>query len=102
MVENVDQLPLAGVVVTVDGYQAITEDDGSFVIEVPEGSVLNDDKLFILGGDLAGDLTYPSIAEPLGLLLGHDAYAGVNNLTFPAKCLNPHQIEHLAHILNIR
>jgi RHS repeat-associated protein len=76
VVQNTDQMPLAGILVDVDGWQAVTDANGRFTVTL-EG-VPTSNNLRILGGLSTGS-DYPSIAEKLPLVLEHEVYAGVNN-----------------------
>jgi YD repeat-containing protein len=77
-IATIDQAGLAGVLVELSGYQATTDSSGKFTIVLPESSA--GDTLKIYGQRIqGGGITYPFIAEKMGLLLGHDIYRGVNN-----------------------
>jgi RHS repeat-associated protein len=88
VVENTSGQPLAGVPVAVDGVQATTGADGSFLLDFgsspPPAAVLN-----IHGEQLAGPAVYPFAAADLALLLGHDVYAAVNNVISRPLFLTP-------------
>jgi RHS repeat-associated protein len=75
VVQNTDQMPLAGILVDVDGSQAVTDAQGRFTVTV---ALLKTSTLRIMGGMTTGS-DYPSIAEKLPLMLEHDVYVGVNN-----------------------
>jgi RHS repeat-associated protein len=77
-IADTNQAGLAGVLVELSGYQATTDSSGKFTIVLPESSA--GDTLKIYGQRIqGGGITYPFIAEKMGLLLGHDIYRGVNN-----------------------
>jgi RHS repeat-associated protein len=76
VVQNTDQMPLAGILVDVDGWQAVTDAQGRFTVTFQ--GVTTSNNLRIMGGLSTGS-DYPSIAEKLPLLLEHDVYVGVNN-----------------------
>jgi YD repeat-containing protein len=75
VVQNTDQMPLAGILVDVDGSQAVTDAQGRFTVTV---ALLKTSTLRIMGGMTTGS-DYPSIVEKLPLMLEHDVYVGVNN-----------------------
>jgi RHS repeat-associated protein len=78
IIADVNQAGLANVLVELAGYQATTDVAGKFTIVLPESSA--GDTLKIYGQRIqGGGVTYPFIAEKMGLLLGHDIYRGVNN-----------------------
>ena len=78
VIANTNQAGLAGVLVELSGYQATTDANGKFTIILPESSA--GDTLKVYGQRIqGGGITYPFIAEKMGLLLGHDIYRGVNN-----------------------
>jgi RHS repeat-associated protein len=76
VVQNTDQMPLAGILVDVDGWQAVTDVQGRFTVTL-EG-LPTSNNLRIMGGLSTGS-DYPSIAEKLPLVLEHEVYEGVNN-----------------------
>ena len=78
VIENVQQQPLAGVVIELGELETVTDTDGSFTIETDQP--LTEDTLKVRGIDLEGDKVYPFIAEKLPLLLGQEVYAGFNNV----------------------
>jgi YD repeat-containing protein len=75
VVQNTDQMPLAGILVDVDGSQAVTDVNGRFTVTVTS---LTTGTLRVMGGMTTGSL-YPSIPEKLPLMLEHEVYIGVNN-----------------------
>jgi RHS repeat-associated protein len=78
VIADTNQGGLAGVLVELSGYQATTDSSGKFTIVLPESSA--GDTLKVYGQRIqGGGITYPFIAEKMGLLLGHDIYRGVNN-----------------------
>jgi RHS repeat-associated protein len=78
IIADTNQAGLAGVLVELAGYQATTDSSGKFTIVLPESSA--GDTLKVYGQRIqGGGITYPFIAEKMGLLLGHDIYRGVNN-----------------------
>ncbi|QUY44819.1 RHS repeat-associated core domain-containing protein [Acaryochloris marina] len=79
VIQDIDQTPLAGVVLELGGTQTTTAADGSFTLEFPNG--LPDDTLNILPESInTADVIYPAIAEKVGLLLERDPFTGVNNI----------------------
>lgn len=69
---------LQGVTVSLDGDTAVTDANGAFTITVTDEIV--DNALRVEAADLPGG-QYPSVAEPLPLLLGRDLpFDGVNNM----------------------
>jgi RHS repeat-associated protein len=88
VVEDTTDRPLAGVPVDVGGTQAVTAADGSFLLDFgsgpPPAPVLN-----VHGDRLNGAVVYPSAAADLSVLLGHDVYAGVNNVLSQPIFLTP-------------
>ena len=77
-IQNTKAEPLAGVPIELGNLRTVTAADGSFTIEIT--GTLSDDTLKVRGEKIAGDLTYPFIAEKLPLLLGRDPLTGVNNV----------------------
>ncbi|WP_217385551.1 Ig-like domain-containing protein [Dolichospermum sp. UHCC 0259] len=77
VIQNTDQQPLAGVKVKIGDISTTTAADGSFTLTLTEPS---SNPLMIEPGQQVDNLVYPSIAEPLHLLLGHDVYANVKNV----------------------
>ncbi|MDB9489241.1 phosphatase PAP2 family protein [Dolichospermum circinale CS-534/05] len=76
VIQNTDQKALAGVKVKIGDISTTTNADGSFILTVPpQGKAL-----IIEPGQQVNNVVYPSIAEPLHLLLGHDVYANVKNV----------------------
>ncbi|NJR54628.1 MAG: phosphatase PAP2 family protein [Acaryochloris sp. CRU_2_0] len=78
VVQDTNQMPLAGVLIDVDGWQTVTGADGSFTIELPSLPPTN--TLRVHGQLLELSEEYPFIAEKLPLMLEHEVYAGVNNV----------------------
>ncbi|WP_186376320.1 Calx-beta domain-containing protein, partial [Hyella patelloides] len=78
VIENVEQEPLAGVVIELGDLQTVTAADGSFTIETNQP--LTADTLLVRGELMPGDEAYPYIAEKLPLVLGQDVQAGFNNI----------------------
>jgi RHS repeat-associated protein len=79
VIKNIAQQPLAGVKVKIGEISATTNADGSFILtlnQVPSA----DAALIIEPGQQVSNIVYPSIAEKLPLLLGHDVYANVKNI----------------------
>jgi RHS repeat-associated protein len=77
-IASTNQAALAGVLVELSGYQATTDANGKFTITLPTGAA--GDTLKVYGQRIqVGGITYPFIAEKMGLLLGHDIYQGTNN-----------------------
>jgi RHS repeat-associated protein len=78
IIADTNQGGLANVLVELAGYQATTDSSGKFTIILPDSSA--GDTLKVYGQRIqGGGITYPFIAEKMGLLLGHDIYRGVNN-----------------------
>jgi YD repeat-containing protein len=75
---NVEQQPLAGVVIELGELETVTAADGSFTIETDQP--LTADTLKVRGKEIPGDKVYPFIAEKLPLLLGQEVYEGFNNV----------------------
>ena len=75
---STDQAPLGGILVEVNGWQAITDSMGRFTIELPY--LPPNDTLKIYADRLTGSVVYPFIAEKLPLVLEHEVYQGVNNV----------------------
>ncbi|MEM7602188.1 MAG: cadherin-like domain-containing protein, partial [Verrucomicrobiota bacterium] len=75
---STEGVAISGITISLDGDEAITDADGRFVITVSDE--IGDDTLRVLAGD-ASDSVFPSIAEPLPLLLFRDdVFEGVNNI----------------------
>lgn len=70
--------PLAAVTVELNGTQTATATDGTFTLEFLD--VLPDEPLRIRGDQVVGDRTYPLVSVHPSVLLGHDAFAEVNNV----------------------
>jgi RHS repeat-associated protein len=78
IIADVNQAGLANVLVELAGAQATTDGSGRFTIILPDNST--GDTLKVNGQRIqGGGITYPFIAEKMGLLLGHDIYRGTNN-----------------------
>jgi RHS repeat-associated protein len=78
IIADTSQAGLAGVLVELSGYQATTDATGKFTIVLPDSSA--GDTLKVYGQRIqGGGITYPFIAEKMGLLLGHEIYRSVNN-----------------------
>ena len=78
VIENVEQQPLAGVVIELGDLSTVTNADGSFTIETDQP--LTDDTLKVRGEGIEGDQVYPFIAEKLPLVLGQEVYEGYSNV----------------------
>ncbi|MFA9202145.1 MAG: Ig-like domain-containing protein, partial [Candidatus Nanopelagicaceae bacterium] len=78
VIENVQQQPLAGVVIELGELETVTAADGSFTFETNQP--LTADTLKVRGEDFEGDKVYPFIAEKLPLLLGQEVYEGYKNV----------------------
>jgi RHS repeat-associated protein len=78
VIENVEQQPLAGVVIELGELETVTAADGSFTIETDQP--LTADTLKVRGEGIEGDKVYPFIAEKLPLILGQEVYEGYNNI----------------------
>ena len=79
VVENTDEEPLAGVVISIGDLTTTTGDDGSFVLEL-SADIAGDDFIRIEPGQEVGGEVYPSVAEKISLLLERDPFTGVNNV----------------------
>lgn len=79
VIQNTDQKALSGVVVKIGDVSATTAADGSFTLTLA-GVPSADAALIIQPGQQVNNVVYPSIAEKLPLLLGHDVYANVKNV----------------------
>jgi RHS repeat-associated protein len=77
VIQNTSKEALAGVVIDLGGTTATTAADGSFQLEF-SGSVPSDTLKILIGN--VGDVVYPSIAEKLPMLFGHELYNNVNNV----------------------
>ncbi len=62
-IQNTEEEPLASVPIELGDLQTVTAADGSFTIEIT--GTLSDDTLKVRGEEIAGDLTYPFVAEKL-------------------------------------
>lgn len=78
VIENIEQEPLVGVVIELEGVETLTDENGAFTLEFVGD--LPGDTLKIRGEGITGDEVYPFIAEKLPLVLGHEVYSGVNNV----------------------
>jgi RHS repeat-associated protein len=78
VIENVQQEPLAGVVIELGDLQTVTGADGSFTIETDQP--LTADTLIVRGESIPGDKVYPYIAEKLPLVLGGEVQVGFSNV----------------------
>ena len=76
---TVDGQPLANMPVEIGAVQGLTMQDGSFTLDLGSGPVVSD-TLRVRGELFAGPLEYPFIAEKLPFLLGHELFAGTNNV----------------------
>jgi len=74
---DVSGAPIVGVRVEVGSQQALTQSDGSFLLNF--GNALPTGDTLRVRAELLANSRYPFIAEKLGLLLEHDIYAGYNN-----------------------
>lgn len=79
VIQNTDQKALSGVVVKIGDVSATTSADGSFTLTLA-GVPSADAALIIQPSQQVDNIVYPSIAEKLPLLLGHDVYANVKNV----------------------
>jgi membrane-associated phospholipid phosphatase len=78
VIQDTNQMPLAGVLIDVDGWQTVTDAEGRFTVEMPGLPPSN--TLRVHGQLLELSEEYPFIAEKLPLMLEHEVYAGVNNV----------------------
>ncbi|WP_299971467.1 RHS repeat-associated core domain-containing protein [uncultured Roseobacter sp.] len=76
IIQNTEGEPLEGITVQLDEDEAVTDEDGRFTIILRDQ--LDNDALRVLAGEVEGS-TYPSVAEPLPLLLS-EFFDGVNNV----------------------
>lgn len=90
VIQNTDQKALAGVKVKIGDISTTTNADGSFILTIP----LQGTALIIEPGQQVNNVVYPSIAEPLHLLLGHDVYANVKNVIDRPIYLPPIDIDN--------
>jgi RHS repeat-associated protein len=79
VIQSVAQQPLAGVVVRVGAISGVTDADGAFTLTLPD-NLLTGAALIIQPGQRVDNIVYPSIAEGLPLLLGHDVYQSLRNV----------------------
>jgi hypothetical protein len=76
VIQSVAQASLAGVVVKIGDISAVTDADRILTLpELPAAGVA----LIIQPGQQVNGVVYPSIAEPLPLLLGHEVYQNLRN-----------------------
>jgi hypothetical protein len=80
VLQNVNQQPLAGVTMQVNGVKTTTAADGSFLLDFGSSPPQSSDRLQVHGEGIAGSVTYPFVAENLDLLLAHGVFGGVNNV----------------------
>ncbi len=78
-VQNVDEEPLAGIRVTLLGFETTTDVDGQFQLDLGTTKITDDDTLNIHGEDFPGSEVYPFVAERLKLLLDTGPFDNVNN-----------------------
>ena len=78
VIQSVEQAPLPGVVIELGDLSTITDENGAFTLTTD--GVLPDETLRVRGEEIVGEEVYPFIAEPIPLLLGREAYEGVNNV----------------------
>ena len=76
---DVDQTPLAGMLVEIGAVQGLTQNDGSFLLDLGSGPLVSD-TLKIRGETYPGPAVYPFIAEKLPLVLERDVLPGANNV----------------------
>jgi Domain of unknown function (DUF4114)/Bacterial Ig-like domain len=79
VIQSVAQASLAGVVVKIGDVSAVTDADGAFTLTLPELPAAGV-ALIIQPGQQVNGVVYPSIAEPLPLLLGHEVYQSLRNV----------------------
>jgi RHS repeat-associated protein len=79
VIQSVAQASLAGVVVRIGDISAVTDADGAFTLTLPELPAAGV-ALIIQPGQQVNGVVYPSIAEPLPLLLGHEVYQNLRNV----------------------
>ncbi|MGL4555646.1 MAG: hypothetical protein ACRC33_31135 [Gemmataceae bacterium] len=78
VIRGVDGRPLAGMRVEVGGVRALTSRTGAFTLDLGGGPPASG--TLKVRGELFAVKTYLFIAEKLDFLLGHDLYAGENNV----------------------
>ncbi len=76
---KIDGQPLANMQVEIGSVHGLTQNDGSFTLDLGSGAVVSD-TIKIRGELFVGLLSYPFIAEKLPLLLDHDVMAHANNV----------------------
>lgn len=76
VLQDTNQAAIAGAIIDVGGVQTTTQNDGSFILELPNQNVSN---VLKINGQNLGGKAYGTLNESLSLLLGHDLYAGFNN-----------------------
>jgi RHS repeat-associated protein len=79
VIQSVAQASLAGVVVRIGDVSGVTDADGAFTLTLPELPAAGV-ALVIQPGQQVNGVVYPSIAEPLPLLLGHEVYQSLRNV----------------------
>ncbi len=71
--------PIVGMKVSIGPVQGLTKSDGSFLLDLGNGTVASD--TIKVHGDLyGGSVKFPFIAEKLALLLKHDLLKNINNV----------------------
>ncbi|WP_164103003.1 RHS repeat-associated core domain-containing protein [Candidatus Laterigemmans baculatus] len=76
---DVDQTPLAGMLVELGAVQGLTQSDGSFTLDLGTGGLVSE-TLKIRGDTYPGSAVYPFIAEKLPLMLNREVFRGANNV----------------------
>ncbi|MFO0820040.1 MAG: FG-GAP-like repeat-containing protein [Pirellulales bacterium] len=76
---GVDRQPLVGMPVSIGNVQGLTNEEGSFVLNLGSGPPVSD-TLKVRGDLYSGPDKYPFIAEQLPLLLQHPVFSEVENV----------------------
>ncbi len=76
---RIDGLPLANMQVEIGSVQGLTQNDGSFSLDLGNGALVSD-TLKVRGELFAGPLSYPFIGEKLHLLLDRSVVSNANNV----------------------
>ncbi|MHB8953754.1 MAG: FG-GAP-like repeat-containing protein [Pirellulaceae bacterium] len=79
---NVDETPIAGMIVEIGGVQTLTQSDGSFLLDLGTGPIASD--TIKIRGETYSDpgrpgVRYPFIAEKLPFMFQREVYPGFNN-----------------------
>ncbi len=79
---DVDETPIAGMIVEIGGVQTLTQSDGSFLLDLGTGPIASD--TIKVRGETYSDpgrpgVRYPFIAEKLPFMFQREVYPGFNN-----------------------